>query len=1090
MLQRQNRRAIPPARVYLIALLVAILCTFARAQPVAVPDALRAANLTPAEQQFLREHPVLRVAYPRLDFMPFQAVGHDGRAIGTNVAVLQSLTDAIGMSIEPVWVDDWPAALDALRTRRADAIAYLGHAVEREAYADFSLGVAPDPTALIALAGTVRAPASSDSFLAGRRVAVGTHSIGQGWLERNHPRAIAVPVIDVETGLRALIEGRADFFLNEWRNVQSIAPRLEPARFEIERQVFFGSGWSHFAIRSDWPVLSGLLNRLLGARDQPQAANGAAGAAVPVAPLAMSDQEQALLAERGVLRVGAVRGLRLLNDVAAGGEHTGVAADFTAYLSHKLGIATRTVAFGSVAEMVDAARQGRIDLIPFFSPTPQRRQEFRFSRPYLSMPYLLLSRVDDILYWDLRSLEGASLALAREHPLLPVVREQYPSITVVEVDDGRAALDAVASGRVSAAVEVKLFAHEQIATHHAGRLRMVAQVAELPAEFAFAAPIGQRGLIDLVDRALAEMPEVERARMERRWVAIDLEPARRINELLSMLGPVMLTIVAFLAATAFWRHRLALSIRNRRMLEQRLLDVTDRLRTGVFELQQSPDGRVSHLFTNRMVQQLIGPREREPCLDVQGLLSWIDPQEIDRVAERVRHSFATGADFRESFRFRGANRERGWIVAEASAREGPGDARTWSGYLFDLTSERILTEQLDLALQARNEFIAMLGHELRTPVGHAGLALQSVSAAGLPSSAAEALARAQDAVRLLDELLADLMDLAQADARRLLIRVRPVGVRPFIEGVARAFEPSLRAAGLRFEWHVDSTVPETLRLDPVRLRQVLYNLLENARKYTRDGAVSLAVTVHDHRSDAPPTEPLLRIEVQDSGIGIPADELERVFEPFRRVGPHDRSGVGLGLAVSQRIAAAMGGEIAVRSAPGEGSTFVLTLPLDKASEEGSDDDSGIPALRAHALLASSSDTREAGSGAVEGAGLLLVDDDRLVRAMLGELLRQAGFEVREAESAEEALRFASEDPPAVILTDYRMTGMNGIEFARTIREQRRQAGAPAPIILALSGGMPAEISALSAGVFDAILLKPTTAGEVEAAIEEARRMRA
>ena len=210
-----------------------------------------------------------------------------------------------------------------------------------------------------------------------------------------------------------------------------------------------------------------------------------------------------------MLRVGAVRGLTLLNEATASGGHAGIAADYTAEIAARLGTAIDVVPFDSVADMLDALRAGRIHLVPLLTRTPARAREFSFSDSYLEMPYQIVARSDAPLYWDLNSLRGKRLALAAQHPLRELLAERYADIRIVDAPSDQAAMDMVAAGDADAAVEAKLYANLRIHSDNNGVLRQVARVDELPAQFHFATAVASAALVPLINRALADIPPPE-----------------------------------------------------------------------------------------------------------------------------------------------------------------------------------------------------------------------------------------------------------------------------------------------------------------------------------------------------------------------------------------------------------------------------------------------------------------------------------------------------------------------------------------------------------------------------------------------------
>jgi CheY-like chemotaxis protein len=291
---------------------------------------------------------------------------------------------------------------------------------------------------------------------------------------------------------------------------------------------------------------------------------------------------------------------------------------------------------------------------------------------------------------------------------------------------------------------------------------------------------------------------------------------------------------------------------------------------------------------------------------------------------------------------------------------------------------------------------------------------------------------------------------------------------------------------IRVEFAPD--VPQTLRTDPTRLRQILINLLGNAVKFTQSGEITVHVDcpgLHEspaarrdpEPSDAPVALHRVRFRVRDTGIGMSDVQLARLFRPFtqgdasvlRRFG-----GTGLGLAISRRLAELLGGELSVRSVVGEGSVFTLRLPVDHppTPDHGADAASGASAggpVPPAAL-----------AGPVPVRRLLVVEDNAINRLLAAETLGMLGSRVVLAEDGRQALERLGDEPFDLILMDLQMPGMDGIEATRAIRERETRLGlAPTPIV-ALTGNSASDYGeACAQAGMNGFLVKPVSLESLE-----------
>ncbi|TNE84553.1 MAG: response regulator [Deltaproteobacteria bacterium] len=344
-----------------------------------------------------------------------------------------------------------------------------------------------------------------------------------------------------------------------------------------------------------------------------------------------------------------------------------------------------------------------------------------------------------------------------------------------------------------------------------------------------------------------------------------------------------------------------------------------------------------------------------------------------------------------------------------------------------------LTNARDQALdasRAKSAFLANMSHELRTPLnailGYSEMLVEEVEEMDRPDMIAD-LERVQGAGRHLLQLINGILDLSKIEAGRMELYVESFSVPRLVEEVVQTIQPLASQGNNTVKVQLDGSVTH-MRSDMTKVRQALFNLLSNACKFTEDGEVSLTVSAESTMALADGPMERVVFRVRDTGIGMNADQMERLFQEFTQADSSTTrryGGTGLGLAISQRFARMMGGDITVESAEGVGSTFTLTLPRDTRTATTS----SPPGLFDETTTGDSSETTlppEIAALGSKGAGLVLViDDDPHVRDLLQRHLTREGFRVATAPGGEEGLRLARELGPTVITLDVMMPDVDG-----------------------------------------------------------------
>ena len=379
-----------------------------------------------------------------------------------------------------------------------------------------------------------------------------------------------------------------------------------------------------------------------------------------------------------------------------------------------------------------------------------------------------------------------------------------------------------------------------------------------------------------------------------------------------------------------------------------------------------------------------------------------------------------------------------WIWAEisyTSEYDSQGNITGFFGISREFTERKqaeVLLQQAKVAAEKaselKSEFLALVSHEIRTPlnslVGFSTLARTATD----PTKLAQYHEILEQSSHSLMDLVNDILDMSKIEAGRMEFESVPFNLRQLVDSLEGNYRHLTDHKMLTLEIVVDEKTPAWVRGDPVRLRQILANLLANAVKFTESGGITCTISLPGQSAGA--ITPLVRFEVHDTGIGIPENKLSQLFEPFRQLDPsisRKYGGSGLGLAIVHNLVVLMGGSIAVASRVGEGSSFVAELPLQECEPLS-------VALLPHPV-------------SLPSGTVLVVEDNRFNRLLLEHVLTDWGQQITLAEDGHQALQFIEQQRFDLILLDIRMPDIDGIEVARRIRRRELdRAESPVPII--------------------------------------------
>ena len=880
----------------------------------------------------------------------------------------------------------------------------------------------------------------------------------------------------------------------------------------------------------------------------------------------LTAEETQFLAAHPVLRVGVGSQTTPFQDVETGPDgrprYVGLAADYLARLGEMLGV-TFEPRFGlSLARALELAQSGEIDLFPCLARTPQREAFLHFTRPYVALPFVLVTRREPEAPSDLGDLEGKVLTVAPTYYAYDrLMHDQTPhGIHFLFAENGPAALRQVSDEQADATILNLAMVTTVIARQNLDNLRIATPLPWPPNTLAMASP--SPVLAGIVQKALDAIPETTREAMLAQ--ALKQPPPRQHG--LPPIGWVVLAVCVLpwpgVLALRWWRRRaareaqqaaMARELRSQRELMEAVFnatsdaiivlddayhvlmtnrvgaerfgqDVASMLGQGILDLTEKPvaetrrqrygqalrtretirftDVRAGRTYDNILQPLRIGDggtprlaiyarditeqrtieaalRENQERLDkifrlipvVVILTSLVDGRYLE-----VNEAFTTISGYtRDEVLGRNTSEMGFWThpndreaIYAAIDREGVvrnlelrlrlKDDRQATGLLsattleaygqpclltviVDISARKAMEEVLRLAKdsaeaanQAKSRFLSTMSHEIRTPMNTILGMVDVLAATTLDERQTHALRSIEIAGANLLGLLNNILDLSRIEAGGLIMEETLCDPVELAGKVVAMLQADAGRKGLDLRLEPDDDAPRAAHCCQDRIRQVLVNLVGNAIKFTNAGEIEVGVA----RDTVTSGGPWVRFSVRDTGIGIPADKQAIIFDRFTQANAsasRHYGGVGLGLAICKRLVDMMGGHIRLSSQVGQGSEFLVSLPLHAAS------DVPVPAET----------TPLSAQRPWEGRGsVLLVEDSATNAEVLRLMLEGSPFDLTWAPSGQAALTAFRDRAFDLVLMDVEMPGMDGYQTTETLRGLEKELDRPRTPIIALT----------------------------------------
>jgi len=758
-------------------------------------------------------------------------------------------------------------------------------------------------------------------------------------------------------------------------------------------------------------------------------------------------EEQAWITAHPIVSLGSDYSWAPYDFVDKEGKHTGIAADFLALISQKSALKFN-VKSGVWSDVLTQMEEGKLDGLSCAVSTEKRKKYLHFSAPYMSMPLAIVVQDSREDIESITDLKGQLVAVNKDSYLHEWLVEKHPEIRLKLMTSNDAALENVSFSKVDAYIGNIAVATYIMKTHYFSNVKIVGHVNYMSTNVSIAIDRENKILQTIIAKSLQSISMNEKKKIRDKWIPFDFEKNVDYTLVYQILG----LFFFFIVGTWYWYRKLRLEVSKRKVSEAQLTMLIDNIPLNV--IVSNLDGNVLRANTFALKTFNI---PIEDMSQYNAMEFYADSSERDEIISLIQTEGKVNDRIIKFKRLDGSEMNIMMSIIPIMYDT----KKALLSIMVDL-SERIEMEEdlrkakkvADNANKSKSEFLANMSHEIRTPmnaiIGFTELLDEQVTKPRLKSYTKII----KNAGNALLTLINDILDLSKIEAGKLEIHKKAVNLRDIVNDVTSIFTMSVGKKGLSIVIDIDKTLPQSVLLDGIRLRQVLVNLVGNAVKFTEEGYIKLSI--HGVNTDTHLSKLDLEISVEDTGIGIPPEQREKIFHSFEQQEGQDNrkfGGTGLGLSISKRLVEMMDGTIMVQSNQKQGVTFFIHLyGVDISSIQVNDGDKEVE--NKNTII-------------FKPAKLLIVDDIEDNRELIVKNFEDTAIEVVTASDGYDAIAQYKKEKPDLILMDIRMPKMDGYEAARKI-----SAISDVPIIALTASIMEDEYEEAKSQDFKGYLRKP------------------
>ena len=975
------------------------------------------------QKEWMKNRPVINVAGD-VSWLPFDFINDNGTHTGLSHDIVEYISSVTGLTFN-YYPDIWSNSLEAVQNKSLDILPAAYKVITRKNDLLYSQAYFY-PSSYFFINSNSNISTKSD--LNNYKIALVKGTAIEQSLHKKYPTIKVIIVDSIAEAIRMLSAGQIDLVADSLSVVNYHLHQHSIINITPLKAVISADTRSlHIAVRNDFKILVSILDLALASlsdfsKEQlynKWSVNQQITPRKTNKPLAFTADEELWLAEHKELRLAVDPNWMPYEKINNEGKHIGIVAEILTLLKKDLAINFTLVPTENWEKSGEIFNTNQVDIISS-SVQYSKLNDVLFTKSYLSSPFVIVMKDENQYIESLSQITNKKISLIADYHSTQQIIKDYPEKNIKIVPNVLQGLEDLYTGKTDVLVAILSQVNYLITENGFDSLRVVGKTSH-EIRLGFGVQPELQPLIPILNKALNRIPTIEKQKIISRWGQKDI----LIKTDYKLIFIVIFACALLLLIFYFWNSRLQKAMKLKAESEASLATVIEHMPVIIFVTEKET---TKLLMANPTAIQSLAINTKK-LSDIKGtdFYEWNQSQAVldtvikqfkeNEVLEEVQVKLKTLAG----------------ETIEGLLSISPIKFQQKDAYLNIVINlnERIQIERelqkaksfAESASKAKSEFLANMSHEIRTPmnaiIGFTELLHEQLKDEKLKSFV-KTIKSAGNSLLLL---INDILDLSKIEAGKISINKAVVNPHALFEDISNIFLMNVRSKNLDLILEVDEKIPLALLLDEARIRQVLFNLVGNAVKFTEQGTIKLkAVALNEDKIKSFVD---LRIDVIDTGIGIKATEINAIFENFKQQeGQSIRKygGTGLGLTISKNLTELMNGSLTVSSEVGKGSCFSVLLERISIASVSAPEYEATQQKQSNHLVR------------FNNAKILIVDDIKDNRDLLQEIFNGLNIQTIHAENGKKAVELTLKTTFDLIIMDIRMPVMDGYQAAQLIKQ--------------------------------------------------------